>query len=199
MAVATIFLAWRPEPSRGPTPPRSEQLAAFAEPTAIPVAKEVQPVWTLPEHQVTDPVPTSAPQVAPPPPPPPPSTTSTTTAPEPTTAPPSPATVAPTTTEPEPTTTTTEPEPEAPVLGGRWEKLRQCESGGNYATRTGNGYAGAYQFDQSTWDGVVRRMGRRDLAGTSPASASVADQDAAAAQLYSERGAQPWPVCGRYL
>lgn len=48
-------------------------------------------------------------------------------------------------------------------------KLRTCESGGNYQTNTGNGYYGAYQFSQSTWDRVARqRLGipytRADLA-----------------------------------
>lgn len=48
-------------------------------------------------------------------------------------------------------------------------KLRMCESGGNYQTNTGNGYYGAYQFSQSTWDRIARqRLGipyaRADLA-----------------------------------
>src|SRR4051794_30797583 len=30
-------------------------------------------------------------------------------------------------------------------------RLRQCESNGNYATNTGNGYYGAYQFSADTW------------------------------------------------
>jgi hypothetical protein len=133
---------------------------------------------------------------------------STTVAPAPTTTEPEP--------EPEPTTTTeapyvpptapttTEPpeppttEPPAP-LGGGWAALRQCESGGNYATHTGNGYSGAYQFDQRTWDGTVARMGRADLVGVRPAHASPAEQDQAALQLYAERGSQPWPECGRYV
>lgn len=204
LAVSVIFLTVGPKPDHGRalTPPSSSPLVelAFTEATAIPVAEAVQPAWTLPEHQATDPVPTTAAPVATTAPPPPPSTVPTTAAPEPTTAPSSPATVAPTTTEPEPTTTTTEePIDSGPVLGGGWELLRRCESGGNYGTHTGNGYSGAYQFDQPTWDGVVRRMGRRDLVGVPPASASVADQDTAAAELYAERGAQPWPVCGRYL
>lgn len=29
--------------------------------------------------------------------------------------------------------------------------VRNCESGGNYRTNTGNGYYGAYQFDRGTW------------------------------------------------
>lgn len=31
-------------------------------------------------------------------------------------------------------------------------KLRMCESGGNYAINTGNGYYGAYQFSAPTWN-----------------------------------------------
>lgn len=207
LAISVIFLAWSPEPDRAPTPPPTLVELAFTEAT-IPVAEWVQPpVVALPVHEPDDPVPTTAAPVATTAPPPPPSTVPTTAAPEPTTAPSSPATVAPTTTTTEPeTTTTTEPEPadddvidSGPVLGGGWELLRRCESGGNYGTHTGNGYSGAYQFDQPTWDGVVRRLGRRDLVGVPPASASPADQDLAAAELYAERGAQPWPVCGRYL
>ena len=42
------------------------------------------------------------------------------------------------------------PWPVAPATsaasGGVWAVLRQCESGGNYADDTGNGYYGAYQF-----------------------------------------------------
>src|SRR5262245_63212014 len=36
--------------------------------------------------------------------------------------------------------------------GGDLASIRQCESGSNYQTNTGNGYFGAYQFDQSTWE-----------------------------------------------
>ena len=38
--------------------------------------------------------------------------------------------------------------------GGVWASLRQCESGGNYADNTGNGYYGAYQFALGTWHGL---------------------------------------------
>ncbi|MCW2673523.1 MAG: Transglycosylase-like domain protein [Frankiales bacterium] len=70
-------------------------------------------------------------------------------------------------------------------------RLRQCESGGNYATNTGNGYYGAYQFDQRTWHG----LGYSGL----PSSASPADQDQAAHTLQAGRGWQPWPSCARRL
>jgi resuscitation-promoting factor RpfB len=46
------------------------------------------------------------------------------------------------------------PEPETPpVTGGAvWDSLAQCESGGNWAINTGNGYYGGLQFSDSTWD-----------------------------------------------
>ena len=55
-------------------------------------------------------------------------------------------------------------------------KLRMCESGGNYQTNTGNGFYGAYQFLQSTWNRIAGRV-RPDLVGVTPSSASPADQD----------------------
>lgn len=79
-----------------------------------------------------------------------------------------------------------------------WAALRQCESSGNYAIDTGNGYYGAYQFSQATWDWVAS-MVRPDLVGVLPSDASPADQDAMAFALYDMNGASPWPTCGRYL
>lgn len=32
-----------------------------------------------------------------------------------------------------------------------WDKLAQCESGGNWAINTGNGYYGGLQFSYGTW------------------------------------------------
>jgi hypothetical protein len=72
-----------------------------------------------------------------------------------------------------------------------WAGVRACESGGDYSINSGNGYYGAYQFDLATWHG----LGYSGL----PSGASPATQDQAAAKLYAARGAQPWPVCGRYL
>ena len=70
-------------------------------------------------------------------------------------------------------------------------RLRGCESGGNYAINTGNGYYGAYQFSAGTWRG----LGYQGL----PHQASPATQDAAAARLQSAQGWQPWPGCARAL
>ncbi len=32
-----------------------------------------------------------------------------------------------------------------------WDQLAQCESGGNWAINTGNGYYGGLQFNLNTW------------------------------------------------
>jgi resuscitation-promoting factor RpfB len=44
--------------------------------------------------------------------------------------------------------------PPAPVIsdGEVWDALAQCESGGNWAINTGNGYYGGLQFSDGTWD-----------------------------------------------
>jgi hypothetical protein len=73
--------------------------------------------------------------------------------------------------------------------GGTLAAIRSCESGGNYSTNTGNGFYGAYQFTQSTWQSVG--------GSGNPANASPAEQDKRAAILYAREGAAPWPVCGR--
>jgi len=81
----------------------------------------------------------------------------------------------------------------------QWEALRQCESNGIYAITNPSGkYRGAYQFDRSTWNSVAERYAP-NLVGVDPAAASPADQDGMAFALYTERGASPWPHCGRHL
>jgi len=82
------------------------------------------------------------------------------------------------------------PGPVAPP-GGVWAALRQCESGGNYATNTGNGYYGAYQFSLATWLG----LGYSGL----PSNAPPAVQDAAAQQLQARSGWGQWPACSAKL
>jgi len=81
---------------------------------------------------------------------------------------------------------------DAAALGlDKWAALRRCESGGDYAMNSGNGFYGAYQFDLQTWQSV---------GGTGlPSDAPPWEQDARARALYSARGAQPWPICGRFL
>lgn len=69
------------------------------------------------------------------------------------------------------------------------QAIAACESGGDYSANTGNGFYGAYQFTQSTWESG---------GGTgNPAAASPAEQDRRAAMLYAQAGSSPWPVCGQ--
>jgi resuscitation-promoting factor RpfA len=77
----------------------------------------------------------------------------------------------------------------APASADVFANIRQCESGGNYATNTGNGYYGAYQFSRSTWQG----LGYRGL----PSKARKRKQDRAAKRLHKEQGWHPWPVCSK--
>ena len=69
--------------------------------------------------------------------------------------------------------------------GDVFARIRARESGGNYADNTGNGYYGAYQFDDGTWGGYG---GYRHASDAPPAV-----QDAKAAETYARRGCSPWP------
>jgi peptidoglycan hydrolase-like protein with peptidoglycan-binding domain len=73
-----------------------------------------------------------------------------------------------------------------------WAALARCESSGNPRVVSSSGrYFGLYQFDLPTW---------RSVGGTGvPNQASAAEQTYRAQLLYSQRGRQPWPYCGRYL
>jgi Transglycosylase-like domain len=75
-------------------------------------------------------------------------------------------------------------------------RLRQCESTDNYQAVSPSGlYRGAYQFDQTTWDDVAGRYFEW-LVGVDPIDAMPWWQDAMTRALWSERGKQPWPICG---
>lgn len=75
--------------------------------------------------------------------------------------------------------------------GSIWAALRECESGGDYSTNTGNGYFGAYQFLLSTWQGL-------GYSGY-PHEASPAIQDQAARELQARSGWGQWPSCAAQL
>ncbi|MFE1267182.1 ubiquitin-like domain-containing protein [Streptomyces sp. NPDC058757] len=73
-----------------------------------------------------------------------------------------------------------------------WGALAACESGGRpNAVDPSGTYGGLYQFDPGTW---------RSLGGTGVAQdAPAAEQTFRAKKLYVQRGAGPWPHCGRRL
>jgi hypothetical protein len=85
------------------------------------------------------------------------------------------------------------PRPARPAApsGTVWARLRACESGGNYAANTGNGYYGAYQFALGTW----RSLGYGGL----PHQAPPTVQDEAAQRLQARSGWRQWPACSRRL
>lgn len=71
-----------------------------------------------------------------------------------------------------------------------WDRIAQCESGGNWAANTGNGYYGGLQFSLSTWhayggSGYPNQHSRED-------QIAVAERVRAA-----EGGYGAWPVCGQ--
>lgn len=78
--------------------------------------------------------------------------------------------------------------------GSVWDRLAQCESGGNWSINTGNGYYGGLQFSQSTWVGVggLQYASRADLA-------SREQQIAAAEVLLQSSGWGAWPSCSAQL
>ena len=72
-----------------------------------------------------------------------------------------------------------------------WAKLAQCESGGNPAANTGNGFYGMYQFTLETW---------QSLGGTGyPHEADAATQTAMAKKLQAQAGWGQWPGCADKL
>ncbi|MFE1898760.1 ubiquitin-like domain-containing protein [Streptomyces yangpuensis] len=76
--------------------------------------------------------------------------------------------------------------------GLNWAALAQCESGGRPSATDASGtYGGLYQFDVRTWQGLGG-SGR-------PQDAPAAEQTYRAKKLYVQRGASPWPHCGRRL
>jgi len=80
----------------------------------------------------------------------------------------------------------------ANAAGSVWDAVAACESGGNWAINTGNGYQGGLQFSSSTWKsaGGTRYAPRADLA-------SKAQQIATAQRVLATQGPGAWPTCGK--
>lgn len=94
---------------------------------------------------------------------------------------------------PAPTPTATFSGGSDPALNPFLQCVVQAESSGNYEAVSPNGvYMGAFQFDQSTWNGAAGAAGRPDLIGVRPNNASKADQDTLAVTLYTLDGRSPW-------
>jgi hypothetical protein len=74
--------------------------------------------------------------------------------------------------------------------GSVWDRIAQCEAGGNWHANTGNGYYGGLQFNLGTW---------RANGGTSrPDLVSREQQIAVAERVRAASGGYgAWPVCGK--
>ncbi|MEU2715153.1 transglycosylase family protein [Streptomyces sp. NPDC007205] len=73
---------------------------------------------------------------------------------------------------------------------GVWDRIAQCESGGNWHINTGNGYYGGLQFSAGTW----RAYGGTAYAPTAD-QASRSAQIAVAGKVQQAQGWGAWPVC----
>ena len=73
--------------------------------------------------------------------------------------------------------------------GTIWDKIAQCESGGNWAANTGNGYYGGLQFNLGTW---------QSYGGSGRPDQNSREQQIAVAERVkaAEGGYGAWPVCG---
>ncbi len=72
---------------------------------------------------------------------------------------------------------------------GRWDAIAACESGGNWAANTGNGYYGGLQFNLGTW---------QSYGGSGRPDQNSREQQIAVAERVrdAEGGYGAWPVCG---
>ncbi|CAM5687867.1 LysM peptidoglycan-binding domain-containing protein [Streptomyces griseomycini] len=74
--------------------------------------------------------------------------------------------------------------------GGVWDRIAQCESGGDWHINTGNGYYGGLQFSASTW----RAYGGTAYAPTAD-RATKSQQIAVATKVQRAQGWGAWPTC----
>jgi len=71
-----------------------------------------------------------------------------------------------------------------------WDAIAKCESGGNWATDTGNGFYGGLQFTLGTW--------HANGGAGMPQNASREQQIAVAERVLATQGIHAWPVCGEH-
>ncbi|MFD5765666.1 transglycosylase family protein [Streptomyces sp. NPDC127049] len=77
------------------------------------------------------------------------------------------------------------------ATASEWDRVAQCESGGNWSINTGNGYYGGLQFSASTW----AAYGGTAYAPTAN-QASKSQQIAVAEKVLAGQGKGAWPSCG---
>ncbi|MBL1077645.1 DUF3235 domain-containing protein [Nocardia sp. 2] len=75
-----------------------------------------------------------------------------------------------------------------------WDRLAQCEAGGNWQINTGNGYQGGLQFSPSTW----RAHGGGEFAASAN-QATREQQIVIAEKVLASQGWGAWPSCSSSL
>jgi LysM repeat protein len=75
--------------------------------------------------------------------------------------------------------------------GSVWDRIAACESGGNWAINTGNGFYGGLQFTLGSWAGVG--------GSGNPADASRDEQISRGQMLQARQGWGAWPACSAKL
>lgn len=79
---------------------------------------------------------------------------------------------------------------------GRWDQLAQCETEGNWAANTGNGFGGGFQFaHQSSWSTWLS-YGGSEFA-PHPWEATREQQIVVAERVLAGSGWRAWPGCSR--
>lgn len=86
------------------------------------------------------------------------------------------------------------PKADTSNISATWKALAKCESGGNWAINSGNGYYGGLQFSASSW----RAVGGTKYAPL-PHQATPQEQIAAAEKLRASGGWGHWPACSSKL
>ncbi|MET7767926.1 transglycosylase family protein [Nocardia sp. NPDC005366] len=75
-----------------------------------------------------------------------------------------------------------------------WDRLAQCEAGGNWGINTGNGFQGGLQFSPSTW----KAHGGQEYAASAN-QASREEQIVVAEKVLASQGWGAWPSCSSSL
>ena len=78
-----------------------------------------------------------------------------------------------------------------PTPASTWDRLAQCESSGEWAANTGNGFSGGLQFTRATW----RAYGGQGDAHT----ATRTEQITVAERVQADQGWDAWPACSAEL
>lgn len=104
-----------------------------------------------------------------------------------------------------PTTTTTlrrattspAPTGNATASPSQWDRLAQCETGGNWAANTGNGYGGGLQFAHGPGWSTWRAFGGEEFTAH-PWEATREQQIVIAERVLASSGWSAWPGCSGF-